>query len=219
MRFVAFTGTVAALALALPAAADVIVANPGPIVWTLGEGSTIGINTQAPFAIGGKDSSFAGSVADDGTIVFPAAGMKLAPSSVTFSGITFTVSLTPVGDGAGTLDPATGVVTARATFAVAIKGSLPFFPAKCRIPNLTIDASTATSGGVGYDSATGNAVLVDDRLAVPAAVDCGLYTSTINKQLALPSAAGSNLLTLVVHVDPTVEAPPVVEPTPAEPTP
>lgn len=219
MRSFVFAGTIAAVVIAVPTLAtadDVVVGNPGPVVWTLDDGSNIAINTQTPFAVGGAGgaSSFSGSVTEDGAITFPASGIKLAPSSVTFSGISFTVNLSPIGDATATVNPETGVVTTHATFKVAINGSILFFPKTCVIPTLVVNASTTTAGGVPYDPATGTAVLVDDQLAIPAATNCGLYTGIINSQLKLPSAAGTNKLTLVVSATPPSVPLAVEEPTP-----
>jgi len=200
----AVTITVAALAYAAPG----LVGNPGPVTWTLEQGSELKIGSQPAVSLGvSPPSSFSGAVDASGNVVLPASSMVLEAIPVSAVGMQFDVRLEPLADAAGTVDPASGKVTVHGRFRVRISGGL--VSSSCEVPEVEVHLTSEHPLGTPYDAATGRATLVDDTFYVPAAERCGFFvTGTMNRQLGLPAAPGQSSLKLVVFATPLVVAPP-----------
>jgi hypothetical protein len=178
-------------------------------MFSVDEGSNIKIASESPFPLGGPNmpSSLAGYQDAFGALSFGADKIEFSPTSVHALGISFKVQLIATTSGVGTFVADTGELHLAGEFRVKISAPLPFFPGNCEVSPVPTTLSTEAPGGVRLDPSTRRVTVVDDRVVIPAAKNCGAYTGTINSKLGLPAAAGANKIVIVLSADAPLSAP------------
>jgi hypothetical protein len=198
MNLRAIGAAAAAILLPVSAFADTV-DNPGAVTFTVQAGSSVTVGVQAPISFGGgiPASTLTGTVAADGTLSLP--NLTFQPIAIPgFAG--YTAQIVQDSAATGAIDPVNGTATASVTAHVKISGSL--IGGGCQVGPITLNVDSGDATGVAYDMTTGTATLGDSNFGVPGSSGCGFLAGIIDGQLGLPSAAGSNNLTLAVSISP-----------------
>jgi len=186
--------------------AGAAVSNPGAITVTFHDGSLVtGLGSFSPL-----EGSGTGTVTSGGVITLPQANVMFDAFDVQITNpIPLTAHLVPVAasDFTGTIDPDTGLVTLSGSLITNIQ--IPDLGlTNCPLGPLALNLSTANTGGVPYDDATGEATGVDNTFIIPAIptgqAGCGSLESAINDALMLPSSPGAASLTQPMTFSPTL---------------
>jgi hypothetical protein len=225
----------AVIALAVPWAmmsAGATVSNPGAITVVFGcpvvspPAGCIGqlaLEGAVPITIDGISGTGTGTIDGAGVLNFPLAGLSFTPFDIVVAGaIPATVSIEPLADWTGNLDPATGVMTVHGPLMSHLNGGA-LLGTDCPIGPLDLNLTTGTSGaatGTPYSAATGFGIVVDNNFVIPATPDpnptCS-GASLINSAAPLPLPAGSATTTLSMLFSPAPQ-PGAVSTTTAAPT-
>lgn len=106
--------------------------------------------------------------------------------------------------GSGNVNPLTGAMNI--AFVITIHADGTGLGSDCRIPNISINASTGASGGVPYNPANGTVTVADHTFSVPGATGCSTFpinvNNEINNELGLPSPSGQNHAVFGGHASP-----------------
>jgi PKD repeat protein len=165
-----------------------------------------------------QDTVFTGTVAANGAITVPQAGVVFPPQYVFVEGGVIAALVQPTGNVSGNINPITGNATLSVPLRLKIEGSAAGIDlgGSCIVGpftlNLRTGATTPPAGfdpivGVPYDATTGLATIVDNNFAVPAASGCGplgAASGPLSAAFGLPSPAGVNQARLVTESTPKV---------------
>lgn len=165
-----------------------------------------------------QDNAFNGTVAANGAISIPQSGVLFPPIYVFAEGGVITLLIQPTGSATGNINPLTGVATLAVPLRLKIEGSAQGIDlgGSCIVGPFTLNLRTGLTTpptgfepivGVPYNPTTGEATLVDNNFAVPAATGCGplgAASGPLSAAFGLPSAAGLNEAILVTRATPKV---------------
>ena len=165
-----------------------------------------------------QDTVFTGTVGTNGALSIPQSGIVFPPQYVFAEGGVIAALVQATGTATGNVNPLSGVTTLAVPIRLKIEGSAQGIDlgASCIVGpftlNLRTGATTPPPGfdplvGVPYDPATGQATLVDNNFAVPAASGCGplgAASGPLSAAFGLPSPAGVNQATLVTVANPKI---------------
>lgn len=120
-----------------------------------------------------------------------------------------TGSLKVLKDVSGSLNPVTNAVNNKIVLQVNLSGSYDGVPIPkgCFLGPVTLNLSTATSGGIAYNANNGSYLLVDKSWTVNKLTDangCKPLTGTFNSVLGLPWVAGQSTATFANAILPPV---------------
>ncbi|HEX5096965.1 MAG TPA: hypothetical protein VFX21_13155, partial [Acidimicrobiia bacterium] len=203
---VALTLMVGAALWAWALGAGAAVSNPGPITVTIHDGTlSTALGSFSPL-----EGTATGTVDASGNITLPQANITFDEFDVNVTDpLPLTVHVSPVAASAftGNINPDTGLVTLSGSLTtnldIATLGLTD-----CPLGPLSVTLSTATTGGVAYDDATGEATLVDNTFVIPeipaGQAGCGGLEGALNSTLGLPSTPGASTLTLPMTFSPTL---------------
>ena len=186
--------------------AGAAVSNPGPITVTMQNGTlTTALGSFSP--LGGTAT---GTVDASGNIVLPQANITFTEFDVAVTNpLPLTVHVAPVAnsDFTGNINPDTGLVTLSGSLLTNLSiASLGL--TNCPLGPLSISLSSATTGGVPYNPATGSATAADNTFVIPAIptgqAGCGGLEGALNSALGLPSAPGASTYVQPMTFSPTL---------------
>jgi uncharacterized repeat protein (TIGR01451 family) len=184
----------AALTAAIAAPAQAAkVANPGGVSLTFNAGA-LDIGSQHFDAASSDDPITAtGTVQANGAMSFSNFHFPPLPPVAGPLG-DVNISITVQGTPTGNVNPLTGAMNL--SFTVRIDADGTGLGGDCHISPVTINASTANSGGVPYNPTNGVVTMADHTFSVPGASGCSTFpinvNNEINSQLGLPSGSGNN---------------------------
>lgn len=201
-------------------AADVV--NPGSSFKATVTGGSLKVNTKLDLDVGAMNPAPAISnitIGADGSLSAPAAGFTFPQQVMQVD--------TPIGKKdifidiaaaspiTGSIDPDAGDVQIATTLTIHLTSNdaIINLGSNCYVGSpsspipFTATAAADDTKGVHYDQYTGEATVVDDGLAIPAATGCptilGNNVNTIvNDELGLPSASGQNTVTFALRFKP-----------------
>jgi len=201
------------------------VGNPGPF-GALVTDMVVRIGGGGPGSVHGVAFTVArgGTVAADGTVHVPRAGLAFPPityTDETYGSGTYTIIFVPTGDAAGSLDPSTGQMSLSVPFWAKLESHSFDFGPGCGVGSptrpilLTLTTGRTTpppptapiSGS--YDQRNGRLALVNNSVALPATSNCNSpFGAALNLELHLPSAAGRNSVVMTGRLVPPIVAEP-----------
>jgi uncharacterized repeat protein (TIGR01451 family) len=181
------------------------VANPGSVTFRF-ESGTLAIGSETFEAASSDDPATAtGSVNANGSISISSFNFPdLPPVEGPLGDVNISIN---VQSASGNVNPHTGAMTMSATVRVDADGG--GVGGDCHVGPINLNLSTATSGGVPYNTANGNVTLADRTFAVPGASGCSTFpvnvNNLVNDELGLPSGSGNNDAVLTARSVPILQ--------------
>jgi chitinase len=162
--------------VATQASAATVVTNPGSV--SVAFAGSLSLNGATPITINGINGTGTGTVDASGNVSLLNAGLSFSPFSILVANvIPANVSIQPLGDWTGTIDPdagtlnITGSLTAHLDDSAAAQSVLG---SDCPVGPLALNLTTGTTGlthGTPYNAGTGVAEIVDNNFTIPASPD------------------------------------------------
>jgi hypothetical protein len=158
------------------AGASTVVTNPGPI--SVAFSGSLSLNGATPITINGITGTGTGTIDASGNVSLPNAGLHFTPFSILVANvIPANVSIEPLGDWTGTLDPDTGDTNIAGSLTAHLDDSAAaqsVLGSDCPVGPLALNLTTGNTGlthGTPYNAGTGVAEIVDNNFTIPASPD------------------------------------------------